>query len=245
MTPLPATVAVCKAVQNVLCFISYNAVYCGKQSGDSDQLNQVWTNYNSLVNDFFNKTGKWKYLNDYDIKNAMVSAGVDKDDFTIDRHHLFQQTKNKRLVADNIKQKGVDMRRHFKIWLDNFFNWINFKKHFELKGSSIITAAEDQGDEDDGGGGRAIFIEEHSGWGNNYHQIPDNLVDQFLDFHASTMIEIESSDDDDDNNDSDHDSHDNHDSANNTGKKKRPRSKAKRRNVPTKFSFSFYVLLSN
>ena len=103
----PSTVAVCKAVQNVLCFIAYNAVYCGKQCGDHDQLNQVWTNYNSLVDDFFSKRGKWTYLNNYDIKDAMISAGIQESDFTIDRDHLFLQTAKKMLVADNVIRKPL------------------------------------------------------------------------------------------------------------------------------------------
>jgi len=259
MAPLPATVAVCKAVQNVLCFIAYNAVYCGKQCGDHDQLNQVWTNYNSLVDDFFSKRGKWTYLNNYDIKDAMISAGIQESDFTIDRDHLFLQTAKKMLAADNVKQRGIDMRRFFKIWLDNFFNWIDFKKHFDLKGSSIITTAEDE--DEDRGGGRAIFIVEHSGWGNNYQQIPDDLVDQFVNYNVSSTIEIDDSDDDDDdnNNNTDDNDHDNHDSYHSTDnadnadhtdngkkRKKNVRSKVKRRNVPTKFEhvlaflFMFY-----
>jgi len=94
---MTSTVAVCKAVQNVLCFIAWNAVHCGKQCAEHDQLNQVWTNYSSLVEDFFGKRGKWKYLNDYDIKNAMSSAGIEESDFTIDRDHLFLQTAKKTL----------------------------------------------------------------------------------------------------------------------------------------------------
>lgn len=99
---MTSTVAVCKAVQNVLCFIAWNAVYSGKQCAEVDQLNQVWTNYISQVDDFFNKTGKWTYLDKYNIENAMISAGIEGDDFTIDRNHLLMQTKTKKLIIKNL-----------------------------------------------------------------------------------------------------------------------------------------------
>ena len=237
---MSATTAVCKAVQNVLCFIAWNAVYCGKQCAERDQLDQAWTNYNSLVDDFFSKRGKWKYRDNYDIKNAMVSAGIEENSFTIDRDNLFSQTKNKKLVADNVKTKGNDMRKRFKIWLDDgFFNWTNFKKHFDLKGSSIITS---DGDDEHHGDGCATFIVEHSGWGNSYEQIPDDLVDQFMEYHiisSKEIVEIDADSDDEIENIielCDNTNTDNNTDNTDTGiKRKRVPSKVKRRNVPTKF----------
>ena len=78
---MSAAIAVCKALQHVLCFMAYNAVYNGSTCAHTEQLEHVWTNYTSLVEQFLQKSEKWEYLLKYSIEEAVISAEANENDF--------------------------------------------------------------------------------------------------------------------------------------------------------------------